>query len=146
MKKKKIHKLSMFDNEAIILIGIVCYEHDYKVSWAINNKLNIKLTKSTEITNNYSKNGVELTRIFSSFFYVNQEIEQQFVLLSNKSENNFLIPKLKNVDYIFQISGGEVTDQYMFEIIRKLKEIDIVLMAFSIDKNLHKKINNYFHL
>lgn len=146
MKKKKVHKLSVFDSEIITLIGIASQVHDYRLSWAINNKLGIKLTKNNEITNNYSKNSIECVRVFSSFSFLNQKTEQQFILISNKSEKGFLVPELKNVDYILKISGSEITEQYVNEIIGKLKEIDIVLIAFNIDYSLHKKINSLVYV
>ncbi len=130
MQKKKVHKLSFKPDYEFVLFGISSHENDYRLSWAINNHLSFKLTKTNnlELYNKQKKT----TQSFSVFTYYDEESFNTFYLVNNISEQGFLFKELKNIDYFLQING-EIIDHELQHVKRKLKEIDIIASVFQID-------------
>ncbi len=130
MAKKKVHKLVFeFDND-FILIGIASHENDYRLSWAINKSLSFDLTKCENLTIKHPKHKIELSYSMYSFSDSNNYMNYQ--LISNKSEQGFLLPEFKNIDFLFRISGHSDLS-YINELLVQIKKIDIVITAFPID-------------
>jgi hypothetical protein len=65
-----------------------------------------------------------------------------FNLISNRSGKNFLLNKLKNIDYLLQILISE-KEVNLNDITSFLKEIDTVTAVFNIDINTIK--DKYLH-
>lgn len=82
------------------LFGLVSSEPDYKISLALNRKLCISLKNKSPLHIS-DDSGKEL--IFSRFTYTNLTDEIIYNLYSNRADKFFLLKKLKNIDYIFQI-------------------------------------------
>ncbi len=95
-------KLDEGDNEIDYMIfGIVSAEPDYKISIAINKKLNISLKKSIS----YELNGNrEIT--FSRFIDCSGMPENSSVLVSNKSGDRFLSKKYSRIDYFLKLPSS----------------------------------------
>ena len=135
--KKKIIKLSL--NRQFQLIGIVTNLSSYKLSWLINSNIEFNLAQLDDIVienNNKTQN-------FSS--YVFEDIsEVTYNLISNKSDNNILIKKLKNIDFFIKIEPN-LTDKQKNNLIEKLKKIDNIISVLEIDtQNLSSTDYNFF--
>lgn len=130
--KKKVHKLDFDLEYEFILIGIVSYENDYRISWSVNKYLDLKLvkTKDLEIVNEKYPEPQK----FSVYNFFNEENLFNYNLISNKCNNGFLIEELKNIDYFFQISG-EFADNFKQDIVNLLKHTNGVNIVFDIDPN-----------
>jgi len=118
-------------------LGIVSAEPDYKLSLSLNKKFRISLKNiiPVKITND---NGSELA--FSRFSDSSKSPDVVFNLFSNRSGKSFLLNKLKNIDYIFQIQDAE--NEYNTEqIIASLREIESINAVFNIDINTFKDKN-----
>ena len=126
--KKKVHKLIYEPNEHFVLIGIVSHENDYKLSWALNEYLKLKFAKTESLIISQPK--LDENPVFSVFTY--HDHEYQYFLIANKSENGFLIPELKNVDFILKISG-EVKTDFISDLVTKIKKMEFVSTAFKIE-------------
>jgi len=137
--KKKVHKLVSEPNEQFSLIGIVTHENDYRLSWAFNQNLRFEFTKAESLCIEQPK--LEENPVFSVFRFDDEECFIQYQLISNKSENGFLIPELKNIDFILKISG-EVTDPSFKELVLKIKKMEYVSTAFKIDDLSTKALKN----
>jgi hypothetical protein len=142
---KKIQKitrvrLKINQKEEFYLLGIVSAEPDYKLSLIINKKFRISLknVSPVRITND---TGSEL--LFSRFNEINGSKEVVFTLVSNRSGKNFLLKKLKNVDYIFQIHDTE-NENNISLIAATLREIESVSAVFNIDVNSLKDKNLHY--
>ena len=139
-KKKKIHKL-IFDFETdFYLIAIASHENDYRLTWALNKALNLDLKKGEDLSFNHSKHKV-LTN-YSMYNYQDESNYLKYNLISNKSEKGFLIPDLKNIDFILRLSGSPEND-FLNSFLTKIKKIDIVITAFIID-DLLERYNKMF--
>jgi hypothetical protein len=124
--KLKIDKKSDF-----ILFGLVSSEPDYKLSLAINKKFRISL-KNISPVKLTDDSGYELA--FSRFSDTNGSHDVIFSLISNRYGKYFLLRKLINVDYIFQIQDSD-NGTNINHITAKLREIDTISAVFNIDMN-----------
>ncbi len=129
---QKITRLQLKINqpEDVSIFGIVSSEPDYKISLTLNKKFRISLKNILPVT--ISDGGNELT--FSRFSDSIGVSEVVFSLISNRTGKNFLLKRLKNVDYIFLIQ--EPDNEYNTDFITtNLKEIDSITAVFVIDSN-----------
>jgi len=130
-------KLNIDQKNDYILLGLVSSEPDYKLSLSLNKKFRISL-KNISPLRVTGDNESELT--FSRFSNNDNLTDLVFILVSNRSGKNFLLNKLKNIDYLFQIqnSNNEVN---LKNIVSNLREIDTVTAVFNIDINTIKDKN-----
>ena len=134
---KRIH-LNMDNNENLFLYGIVSTEPDYKLSLALNKKIGISL-KSKLPLNLSDESGNEL--IFSRFAYTNHSYNIVYSLISNRAGKQFLLKKLKNIDFLFQVhySGSENKESELTAQLRETEAINAVFVVDALtlnDKNL----------
>lgn len=130
VSKKKVHKLSADYESDFYLIGIASHENDYRISWAVNTALKWKLVKIDDFKVNHPK--LKTMVNYSMYKYTDVDELFNYNLIANKSEKGFLLPELKNIDYILKISG-DIDAEFLNSIIQKIKKIDIVITAFLID-------------
>jgi hypothetical protein len=130
-------KLKINQNNDVILLGLVSAEPDYKLSFILNKNFRISLKNipSVKLTD---EDGSELD--FSRFSDTSRSPDIIFNLFSNRSGKHFLLKKLKNVDYVFQIQNTDngININYITTI---LKEIDLITAVFNIDMNMIKDKN-----
>ncbi|MBN2613806.1 MAG: IPExxxVDY family protein [Bacteroidales bacterium] len=127
--KKKIHKLSVELRSRLYIAGISSHENDYRLSWAINNKLGYNLSKSDNLSLTNNKTG-EIQQ-FSVFEFTNEDDECKYHLVSNRCDNGFLLAEYKNVDF-FLLIQGEMAPYEFDLIVTNLKQIEIITLAFMI--------------
>ena len=121
------------------LIGISSHYHDYRLCWAINKLLSFKLERSdNEIIIQESKG--EDIMAFPTFYFLCPESEVLFELIANRNEQGYLIPEMKQADYFLKMD--DFYDESVSELIKKLRSITMVNMAFQVDsENLRSKYN-----
>ena len=129
----------MQPDDHFYVIGIVSHENDYRLSWSLNQQFKFKFTKSDNLIISQPK--LSLNQTYSVFIFEDEESFVRYSLISNKSENGFLIPDLKNIDYILKISGEiQITD--VEGMVQKFKRVDLVTTAFIIDNLPTKLLKN----
>jgi hypothetical protein len=133
-------KLDIEQNIDYILLGLVSSEPDYKLSLSLNKKFRISLKTISQLRLPRDNNS-ELT--FSRFSNNDDHTDLKLNLVSNRSDKNFLLSKLKNIDYLLQIQNPE-NDINLNEITSKLREIDAVTAVFNIDINTIKDKNLHY--
>lgn len=132
-------KLDISQDNDSLLIGIVSADPDYKLTLSINRKLQVRL-KQIEPLVVPGKTGKETE--FSRFSYSSDNSCLIYDLISNRSEKNFLIGKLKNIDYILHIHDPD-NETDTEELISQLRDTESVTAVFILppaslrDKNLH---------
>lgn len=160
------HTLDIEYDYDFVLIGISSHEKDYRICSALNQKLNIELTKQDSLE---IKDKKEQTPSFFSFFsFADEDAFAEYSVIANfsesksmvltentlfensdtsrkhKGDNNLLIPEQKQMNYFFVIRA-EMENEEVDEMIKKIKELDIVLTAIRIDaKSLRSKQNLIF--
>ena len=132
----KIH-LSVNEQDIPVVIGIVSVDPDYRLSLALNKNLNISL-KNTGAIKFQDDKGKEL---HFSRFSDSSGPDWHFQLVSNRTEKEFLLKKLKNIDYLLLLQKPE-KDFNPERILSQLREVDAITGVFNIeirtlnDKNL----------
>jgi len=136
---KKITLTDYIDYE-FILIGICSQLDDYKLCWHLNKQLEIDLIRDVnDISSLHQKKKVDI--FFSLFNHIDTENDLHYSIISNKSLSVNLIPEQKQTDYFLKIVGEtELLDQE--KIVKKIKQIENVITAFSIDINSLKSKDN----
>ena len=148
----QVYALEMDDfcEEEYSLIGIHSTLEDFKLAYLLNKTLNTKFYKAKE--------DLEFTRekkkaSFSIYNFENIKYDYDWFLIANsyRRENQtvsnellltsetktYLIPEKKKVDFFIKICG-ESEYEFVMKTIHKIKNIDNVITAYSIDKNTLK--------
>jgi hypothetical protein len=113
-----------------ILLGISCHEKDYRISWAIREKLEIDLCRGEDLNIASKKPGEAGAYAIYECFH--EDNDSGIFLISNRSESSFLIPEQRSCDY-FLIARGAYDVENKEEMIRRIREIPFVLTVFSIE-------------
>ena len=128
--KKKVHKLDYKPEFEFDLIGISSHENDYRVSWALNNNLNTRLTRDNDLE--IKTTGNEEIAKFSKYAYHEEEDYISYYLIANRCNNAFLLEEFKNLDF-FLLMKGEYGNHFIEDLVKKIKQINIITIAFNID-------------
>jgi len=126
--KIKRVQLKLSQNHESALFGIVSTEPDYKLSLALNRKLKISLKNSTPVM--IPDKTSEMT--FSRFSDTSASHNRVLELTSNRSGKDFLLGKLRNIDFILQITDSDV-EINADEIIAHMRNIESVTAVFNLD-------------
>lgn len=132
----KKFKLDYNPEYDFLLLGIVSWERDYRLSWEINEILHLDLERVDDHIVKHKRSGSELH--FSCFIYYDDNTYLNYRLLSNRSDKGSLIEDLKNIDYLMVISG-EYSDHMAPDLREKLLRLETVQSCFVIDP---EKIRN----
>ena len=138
-KITRVH-LDVNDQDEPSVFGIVSADPDYKLTLKLNRKLHI-LLKAFDPVKIRDNEGKEL--IFSKFSDKKGAPDLVFDLFSNRSGKNFLVKKLKNIDFLFMVHDHEKNWQSE-DLTTQLREIDNVTAVFNLDfKTLKDKNLKY---
>jgi hypothetical protein len=130
-------KLNIEQNNDYILLGLVSAEPDYKLSLSLNRKFRISLKSISPV---HLTENAESEFIFSRFSNYDDRADLKINLISNRTGKDYLLKKLKNIDYLLQIQSSE-NDPNLNDITSSLREIDSVTAVFNIDINTIKDKN-----
>ena len=148
----QVYALEMNDfcEEPYSLIGIHSTLEDYKLAYLMNRNLNTRFNKATEDLEfkrdqkkasfsiyNYenTNDGFDWFLIANSYRRENQTVSNELLLTTETK--TYLISEKKKVDFFLKICGESEYD-FVMKIIQKIKNIDNVITAYSIDKNTLK--------
>ena len=135
MKKKKVHKLQNFYPEDFQLVCIASHQNDYRLSWALNEQLNLQLQKDHDLTVHDKK--YDTTDQFTKYSYENDNQTIRYYLIANKNSQGFLFPDMKNIDFLLKIEGNMNEDDLSY-IVKQIRKIDFVMIAFKSENLLEK--------
>jgi hypothetical protein len=109
------------------LVGISSHEKDYRLAWAMNRKLNWKLSRRADIVlvQKYAESR------HAQFRYVHPVEQTIITLIDNKTEDGFLLPELQQFDYVLKIDDAyKAADDAFY---RKLRTVPFVLAVHVLD-------------
>jgi hypothetical protein len=136
--KKNIHTLSSATQPDFFLLGISSHENDYRISWALNNMLGLKLIKAENHKSLNKRLGE--TQEFSMYIGQTDEFSPIYKLISNRCDNGFLLEELKNIDYILRIEPFEAPID-IDSVFLKIKEIQLISAIFRLNPQSIKSIS-----
>lgn len=130
---KKITRLRLEDthSDEYIFLGLVSSEPDYKLSLFLNTLLRISL-KHSEPVKIYNERAA---CVFSRYASSDDHSVSFFSLVSNRCEKEYLIKKLRNVDYIF-ISHNPEKEKDAERLSAELRSAESVTAVFRIDQGI----------
>ncbi len=102
---------------------------DYRLCWAINRTLNIELTRQDDLEISNAKKRQEAS--FNLFHYEDEINFLHYYLIANKSAGAFLLPELKQVDYLLMLRGdaAEETKEELLQQLKNLAGIEALFAA-----------------
>ena len=121
MKTQKKTTIDSIANQ-IKVIGIVFDDTDYKLCWAINKELNLKLVHSKNI--NFKFSGKSEMVNYSIFSYTDEQ-DKNYTLISNKFEGNSFVEKYKNFDFLFTFNS-ELEKMDNLDCLKKIADVRVV--------------------
>ena len=110
MGKRVVYKVKI-EESTFFVAAINSTEDDYRLAWLLNNLLKIGLVRTEHITPLSNQN-------FPVFFYHDEVGAISYTLVANKTSGTYLAPQLKNIDYLFKISGT-LTEEAHADILAK---------------------------
>ena len=122
-----------------VLVAIGCHLKDYRIAGEINKLLIIELAKQDDYILSLKKD--EKDKSFSKYHFEDEDNQWEYYLLSNKSNNGFLIPELKQIDYLLQIHGN-LNFAEAEQIVKEIKTIPIINVAYLVDVDKLKSRDN----
>jgi hypothetical protein len=126
---RKVYKLKGLQPEKFSVICVASHQNHYRLSWALNKLLNIHFQKSDDLIIKLNKANVQQS--FSKYSFVDESGPVAYHLISNKSEQGFLLKELPNIDYLLKIEG-EADDKLIKQLITRIKNLEIVITAFEL--------------
>jgi hypothetical protein len=140
-EKKQTLKLKIEPEVNYKLVGISSHENDYRLVWAVNNQLNLKFVRTDNLVVFDTKLKTDLE--FSRFTYYDENLYLKYNLTSNRCPDGYLLPEMRTLDFILQITG-EISAQDMEDLIGRLRKTDIISTAFVLSPEKIKKIEKLF--
>jgi hypothetical protein len=122
-----------------ILIGISCHEKEYRLSWALNNSLQLELARISDMQIELKKQTEPLS--YPIFEYDDTEHYRKYYLISNKTSKGMLVPEQKQADFLLMIKGS-LQDPEKLALLKAIKNTQLVLMAFEINPESLKSRDN----
>jgi len=126
---KKI-KLDYSPEYDFIVIAIVSFEKDYKIVWDINNSLGYDFARSDDYLAYHKKR--KMDQEFSTFIFHDEKDYIDFRIITNKSDQGYLLEEIKNIDYIILIKG-DFEESYDKKVLAQLQNLKSVQSAFLLD-------------
>lgn len=124
MGKKVVYKVKT-DEPTLFVAAINSAEEDYRLAWLLNGLLKLQLVRVEHITPLSNQN-------FSVFYYQDDVGRMSYTLVANKMHGSYLVPQLKNIDYLFKISGT-LADRLQTETISKIRSLDEITACIRIE-------------
>lgn len=130
MSKIKKHHL-VFENEyEYDLIGICSHISDYRLAWNINECLNLRLEKATDLFSVTNKKG-QLTSAHSYYWMSDEEAHLDVYLIKNKCDGKFLIHEKQQIDYFLFICNNVTVE--IEDWINRLRSNNSIMGAYAFD-------------
>jgi hypothetical protein len=129
--RPKVTRIQLDDHtdDEFAIFGLVSTEADYKLSQLLNKKLKITLRNVNTID---LKEVGRMKLSFSRYSDTSSSPEITFNLISNRSDKDYLLKKLKKIDYFFRINS--FANRFNIEqLTSTLREIDRITAVFRLD-------------
>lgn len=131
----KTFKLEVEYDYDFDLFGLVSSSKEHKLAWSLNKSFNIRLIKQQDLNYDFLNKG---RLVISNYLHMTEH--RTIRLFRNKSvdlstlKKPFLVPDIKEYDYIIQISGSENEAQQQ-EMLNRFKLVPLIQYVKKFDPN-----------
>lgn len=123
------------------MYGIVSQEKPHRLAWFINKFNPFSFVRTDDYQLQINDKPCE----FAQFVFVHEENHTTYTLLANKDESSFLLPEVKNYDYLLVISGA--TDFFEEQALKDVfKQIPVVQIVYAIETEKLKSKSNLIYI
>ena len=129
MAKRKKHVLTLEPELNFDVVGICTHHSDYRLAWAINDHLGLKLVKSDDYVMTDKKDVA--TSNHSMFEFEDEMNRLNFYLIKNKSQGQYLVKEKPVIDYLLFLFDNHAIEPEA--LVKDLKEVSCVLGAYTIE-------------
>lgn len=120
------------------LFGVSSHVANYRLAWGMNSLFDIDLERVEDIDLSF---GANKSGEFSLYRHDDEETYTTFHLISNRCSAGYLIPELKQIDYLVQY-WGPMSDEELSLFKDELRKIPSVLTAIKVEPMELKSRNN----
>lgn len=121
------------------LIGISGPLRDYRLSYLLNHSLEFNLKKLDDFS--YVLPGKKEPEVFSLFYYRDEDQPNSYYLVSNKNDENYLLPEMRQMDFLLIIEGAFKKSRKDI-LLKNIRDTKNVLAAYEIRFNELKNFEN----
>jgi hypothetical protein len=125
---KKIFLETRTEPSLFTLFGISCHLKDYRLSYYLNNRLELSFVKMEDFLG------------FSFYYCRDEDSFNYYYLLGNRSQDSILLPDLKQTDFLLLVEGPCKKTQKE-RLLEKIRGIQNVLTAFEVRFETIKNYN-----
>ena len=120
-----------------LLYGVVSIEKSHRLVWHINKVYPFQFARIDDYELEINQKSLS----FARYLFTYDENHITYCLLANKDENNYLIPELKNFDYLVVVKGAlDFFDEEEFK--HTLNELPVIQLAYVLEADkLKSKVN-----
>jgi hypothetical protein len=117
-----------------LVLAINSHTKGYKLCWNINKSLQLNFEKKKD-------HWIKEELWFARYVYVCDD-NVEYTLLANHSKKGCLIPSQKSINF-FLLIKNDYWQQEKIEFLRKLRDIDDILLVFEVDTNSIKRMDRF---
>jgi hypothetical protein len=117
-----------------LVLAINSHTKGYKLCWNINKSLQLNFEKKKD-------HWIKEELWFARYVYVCDD-NVEYTLLANHSKKGCLIPSQKSINF-FLLIKNYYWQKEKIEFLRKLRDIDDILLVFEVDTNSIKRMDRF---
>lgn len=131
------YRLEWEDETDFLAFGIASHQKDFRLAWALNGVLHCDFNRVED----YQISSAKGISSHTHFRWTEAENHFSYHLIVNRGETAYMLPELKQADYVFVIKG--MLDALDTDgIKRQINQSEMVLAAFEVDETNAKSIQN----
>lgn len=112
----------------VFLIAISSHVNDYRLTWALNNGLEIELGRRPS---DIKEQGPEQMAHFAVFDHMDEATRENITLISNHAPEGVLIADQRQADYFLVVDGND--PRRSAEMLDRVRASEFVLAAYLLD-------------
>jgi hypothetical protein len=128
VKKETLNLSALDKNDNVLLYSIVSADSELQVCRVVNTVFEIGLSLADDIV----IPGKSSSLFFRKYYFENEDASEKFSLFKNRNQNNYLLPELKKIDYVFLIIS-ESPASHFHEAIKQLLTYPEISAVFNLD-------------
>lgn len=130
MGKTKKYTLNVEDELELEIFGLSTPFADYRLAWALNEKLEFKFEKSNDLLTIYDRKSKQL-KSFQRFSFKDEDNLTEIYLLKNKQGNQLITSEHAMMDFFLILKNNFTVDTN--KLLSQLRNTNGIVAAFKLD-------------